>query len=126
MESERCLLGELVRNKGKTVFVGVRSSFFYIGPSEEAINELNLIGLMAKYGAALMSDKDVSRQIASSSGLEIGGRKVLRTYDRGYDPNADEVVIIVEGREFGVFWTRDEYLSGRQMLIDALGKPKAG
>ena len=52
---------------------------------------------------------------------DIGKRSVVRTYERDLSGNDDGLVTLVEGKEFGAFWTRDEYLDGRKALVDALG-----
>ena len=113
MEEKRDILlsDELAKHKGKTVFIGVRSSFFFIGPGEEASRDLDAIGLMARCCVSLASHKDISRFIKQPH-VDIGRRKVLRTYVRNPDDGGDEVVILVEGKEFGAFWTREEYLAG--------------
>ncbi len=121
---KRCLIDELSANKGNTVFLGVRSSFFYIGSAEEAINDIQVVGLMAKFCVPLTSGKEVSDKIAATSGHDIAGRHVLNSYNRESPDGQREVVIIIDGKEYGAFWTRAEYLAGRQMLIDALGKSK--
>ena len=115
------LVDVLAENKGKTVMIGVRSSFFFVGPSEEALLDLHAIGIMARCCVALAAGKDKSRYLASSD--DIGERRVLKTYLRSPD-YCDDVVIIVSGREFGAFWTRDEYLAGRKILESAMESAK--
>lgn len=115
------LIEELNKEKGKTVLIGVRSSFFFIGPAEEAIEDLHLIGIMSHVCVALVSQRCMPRTMPDSVFEEdIGRRKVVKKYNR--DISDDEVVILIDGNEFGAFWTRDEYLSGRRALIEALGK----
>lgn len=116
------LIEELNKQKGKTVLIGVRSSFFFIGPSEEAISDMKLIGIMAHVCVSLMSQRCIPKSMEKFIGSEdIGNRNVIKTYERDIS-DEDEVVILIDGNEFGAFWTRDEYLSGRQALIEALGK----
>lgn len=118
------LTDELARHKGKTVLIGVRSSFFFIGPAEEALADIHLIGLLARFCVAFASRKGVSKSALkkASQKEDIGKRKVIRTYARDLIGNSDDVVILIEGSEFGSFWTRREYLAGRKALIEALGK----
>lgn len=119
MAKEVSLMEELAHQSGKTVLIGVRSSFFFIGPAEEAMSDIDLIGKMSQACVSLVSQnripKSMMKKMESSN---IGERRVVRTYPR--DSSDDEVVILIEGSEFGAFWTRDEYLSGRRALIDAL------
>jgi len=119
-----CLIDELARLKGKNVMIGVRSSFFFIGPAEEAVTDIHLAGLMARFCVALAAGKRISpnalRKAATAE--DLGKRKVIRSYVRDPAGGDGDVVILVEGREFGAFWTRDEYLDGRRALIEALGK----
>lgn len=120
MVSEETLVDELRRQKGKTVMLGVRSSFFFIGPSEEAIEDIDAIGIMAKACVSLAANKSV-RHVRRQ---EIGCRKVVKTYvrSRATLDSPEEVVILIEGNEFGAFWTRDEYLSGRKALEASIAK----
>ena len=120
----KCLIDELAAQSGKNVLIGVRSSFFFIGPAEEAIADMHLVGLLARFCVAFASNKRVSKNSLRKAEMseDIGKRKVLRTYVRDPAGNEDDVVIIVDGKEFGAFWTRDEYLDGRKALIEALGK----
>ena len=117
-------MDELAKHKGKTVLVGVRSSFFFIGPAEEAMEDIHLLGLLARFCVSFSSGKKVSsRSLKKASMLEsIGSRRVIRTYVRDPIVDDEETVILVDGKEFGAFWTRGEYLDGRKALIEALGK----
>jgi len=117
------LIDELSRHNGKTVLLGVRSSFFFIGPCEEAQRDMRLIGLMARVCVAIAAHKKLSVAVLTklrNAPGDIGERRVVRTYVRNPDLGGDEIVILIEGKEFGSFWTRDEYLAGRQTLQDAL------
>ena len=120
----KCLIDELAANSGKNVMIGVRSSFFFIGPAEEAIADMHIVGLMARFCLPFYSHKKVPFKVLKKASMseDVGKRKVLRTYLRDPIGNDDDIVIIVEGNEFGAFWTRDEYLDGRKALIEALGK----
>lgn len=113
-------MDELRRQKGKTVMLGVRSSFFFIGPSEEALVDIEAVGMMAKACVSLAANKGLRRVERT----DIGSRKVVRTYVRSHATleSPEEVVILIEGSEFGAFWTRDEYLSGRKALEASIGK----
>ena len=114
MGTQRTLIEELSRHKGKTVMLGVRSSFFFIGPSEEALADIEVVGMMAKACVSLVSNKGVKHV----EHVDIGSRKVVKSYVRNEATldSAEEVVILVEGSEFGAFWTRDEYLAGKRMM----------
>lgn len=120
MGSAKTLIDELRRHKGKTVMLGVRSSFFFIGPSEEALEDIEAVGIMAKACVSIAANK-VVRHIERH---DIGCRKVVKTYVRNQATldSPEEVVILIEGSEFGAFWTRDEYLSGRKALEASIAK----
>ena len=120
MGSAETLVDELRRQKGKTVMLGVRSSFFFIGPSEEALEDIDAIGIMARACVSLAANKSV-RHVSRQ---DIGCRKVVKTYVRSLATldSPEEVVILIEGNEFGAFWTRDEYLSGRKALEASIAK----
>ena len=120
----KCLIDELAAHIGKNVMIGVRSSFFFIGPAEEAISDIHIVGLLAKFCIAFSAHKRVSKRALRKAEIseDVGMRKVVRTYVRDPIGIDDDVVIIVEGKEFGAFWTREEYLDGRKALIEALGK----
>lgn len=123
--NSRTLHDELAKHIGKTVFLGARSSFFYIGPCEEAISDLFLIGLMECSYAAIgraskNEDGSLNNQHKPRSKFKIkeslvGDRRVTEVYGRG-----DGVVIIVEGGGFGAFWTRNEYLAGKDVFLKAI------
>lgn len=122
------LIDELAKHNGKTVLLGVRSSFFFIGPCEEAQRDMRLIGLMARVCVAIAAHKKLSVAVLTklrNAPGDIGERRVVRTYVRNPDLGGNEIVILIEGKEFGSFWTRDEYLAGRQTLQDALAEPVA-
>ncbi len=119
-DCSRCLRDELAVNIGKTVMLGVRSSFFFIGPAEEALRELKTAGMMVGLCVALSSHKRITRQmIDKASADDIGSRRVVKTYARSGEDD-DDVVIIIEGKEFGSFWTREEYLAARHDLASIL------
>ena len=120
MEPETTLMDELHKHKGKTVMLGVRSSFFFIGPCEEAINDIDAVGIMSKACVSIMANKGIKRICR----VDVGNRKVLKTYVRNMATmeTPEEVVILLEGDEFGAFWTRDEYLSGRKALEASIAK----
>ena len=120
-ECSKCLREELAANSGKTVLLGVRSSFFFIGPAEEALADIDIAGMMVCLCVAISSNKRITEQMIEKAASEdIGSRKVVRTYVRNDDGSDDEVVIIVEGREFGSFWTREESLAARRVLESIL------
>lgn len=124
-KSTKILRDELARHMGKTVFLGARSSFFYVGPCEEAISDLFLIGLMecsyAAIGRSTKTDSDPSKSRSKSRSkfkikeALVGDRRVTEVYDRD-----DGVVILVEGGGFGTFWTRKEYLAGKDVFLKAI------
>ena len=118
--TQRTLIEELSRHKGKTVMLGVRSSFFFIGPSEEALEDIDAVGIMAKACISLAANKSV-RHVSRQ---DIGRRKVVKTYVRNHatKESPEEMVILIEGDAFGAFWTRDEYLSGRKALEASIAK----
>lgn len=118
MSQGTTLIDELARLKGKTVMLGVRSSFFFIGPSEEALADIEAVGMMAKACVALVANKGIKR----AEKVDIGSRRVVKTYVRNEATldTPEEVVVLVEGSEFGAFWTREEYLAGRRTLEAAL------
>lgn len=124
MGSAETLVDELRRQKGKTVMLGVRSSFFFIGPSEEALEDIDALGMMAKACVSLAANKGIRR----IDRHDIGCRKVVKTYVRNQATldSPEEVVILIEGSEFGAFWTRDEYLSGRKALEASIEKMECG
>ena len=113
-------MDELAKHKGKTVLLGVRSSFFFVGPCEEALADMPLLGIMARCCVPLMAHKDVTKFLKHGLDDSIGKRKVIKSYDRYPEYRCDERVIIVDGREFGSFWARDEYLAGRKALVAAI------
>jgi hypothetical protein len=114
------LVDELRKHKGKTVMLGVRSSFFFIGSSEEALEDIEAVGIMAKACVSIAANKGV-RNVERQ---DIGCRNVVKTYvrNRATIDSPEEVVILIEGSEFGAFWTRDEYLSGRKALEASIAK----
>ena len=114
---------ELARHHGKTVYIGSRSSFFYVGPAEEASASLGFISLMMRRIALITgmgTSKPRSRRfkIGPDDGEKLGRRKVLRVYD--HDMCGEGICIIIEGREFGMFWTRSEYLAQKKLLVKTL------
>ena len=123
---KRCLLDELALHKGKTVMIGARSSFFFIGPSEEAISDIETLGLMNKYCVTLYNHKKLPKSAALERGSEVGNRDVRDVFAPISAPRSESVVILVSGKEFGMFWTRDEYLSGRKALLEELDRLKSG
>ena len=125
MGDRKRLRDELAKHIGETVLIGVRSSFFFIGPCEEAISDLEMLGLMSRCCVALSSGKSIEKiaKAFSSRPDDIGERMVSRTSVRSFSGN-EETVIIIEGKEFGSYWTRAEYLAGRQALIAELSALK--
>jgi hypothetical protein len=118
-ERQRYLKDELAMCSGKTVFIGMRSSFFYVGPAEEAIADMDLLGIMSRCSTAIVSGKADAAMLKDGGRPDISCSLVKKAYPRsGSD---DEFVIVVEGRDPGAFWTRDEYLSGRRKLVSILG-----
>ena len=118
----RCrLVDELAKHKGKTVYIGARSSFFFIGPAEEALSELPFLVLMMHRIALLASHKRVvgkKLKSVNEEGVKLGQRAVKDVY--GHDVANDGIVIIIEGKEFGMFWTREEYLAQKKILLAAI------
>ena len=115
------LIEELEKHRGKTVYLGVKSSFFFVGPCEEPIRDLSFIDILERSYAAFMGRKIGFSQI--NIGLRgearISDRRVVKVYPRDSGCGG-EVVILLEGRDFGMFWTRSEYLAGRSVLQEAL------
>lgn len=115
---------ELERHPGKTVFLGARSSFFFVGPSSEALMDLILIDRMERAYAEMICGRiGFAKADADSrpSSEPIENRPVAEVYVRESGEEG-ELVIIVEGREFGAFWTRAEYLEGRDAFRKALDR----
>lgn len=121
----RCLRDELGRQKDRTVLLGTRSSFFFIGPASEALADLTLVGQMAKLCVTLAARRPVTAAALRRATCDIGQRTIVRQYVRDAACDGDETVILVEGNEFGAFWTREEYLAGKQSLLAALGDAEA-
>jgi hypothetical protein len=115
MKDEITLKQELAKHIGETVYIGARSSFFFIGPAEEALSSLPLIVLL------LRKREDVARYLKSAQryGDELGSRKVKKVYD--HDIHGCKTIII-DGKEFGLFWTRKEYLA-QKTALEALIAP---
>ena len=72
-----------------------------------------LLGIMIHACVAISAN----RKISISYSDDIGRRKVVKTYVRNPGYGDNEIVIIIEGRELGSFWTREEYLDGKQELL---------
>lgn len=120
-----CLSDELAKHIGKMVYIGARSSFFFIGPAEEALASLTFLVLMMRRIASLfLSTRKyvVNRRLKSAQedGVKLGERKVKKVYN--HDMADDGVVVIIEGKEFGMFWTREEYLVQKKLLLEAIEK----
>lgn len=115
----KTLREELEARKGESVLIGMRSSFFFVGPAEEALKDMKFIGVMSRVCVPLMSQGRVTKRSLGSE--DVGARNVIKTYGRNA-AGKDETVIIVEGGEFGAFWTREEYLRGKAALREALKK----
>lgn len=117
---DRTLSKELAKYKGRNVYIGARSSFFFIGPSEEALAELPFISAMLHHIASVSRRMGASKRqrikVNEEEGRRLGCRKVLKAYE--HDMCGSGVVILIEGKEFGMFWTRDEYLSERKKLLE--------
>lgn len=114
-KSGMTLLSELAKCTGKTVCIGARSSFFFIGPAEEAIRDIGIMGAIARFSVAIMAHKRVKLPKDLSIG-DMGSRRIVRKYIRDA-VNGKETVFIVEGSEMGAFWTRGEYLVGKKTLM---------
>lgn len=118
-DRDRTLASELAKYKGRNVYIGARSSFFFIGPSEEALSDLPLLGAMLRHIALVSRRMGVAKRlhgkIDNEEGRRLGCRKVIKSYE--HDMCGIGVVILIEGDEFGMFWTRDEYLSERKRLL---------
>lgn len=113
----RVLKDELPLHKGETVFIGVRSSFFFIGPTEEAMESLDMLdGLERAYAEYLGGRIGFARTAKADFEKHIGDRKVLKVYPRE-SGERHEAIVIVEGKEFGGFWSREEYLAGRDRYL---------
>lgn len=117
---DRTLAKELAKYKGRNVYIGARSSFFFIGPSEEALAELPFISTMLRHIASVSRRMGASRhkhiKLNAEEGRKLGRRKVLKAYE--HDMYGGGMVIIIEGKEFGMFWTREEYLAERKKLLE--------
>ena len=111
------LISVLKESRGKTVLIGARSSFFFVGQAEEALEDIDILGRMVKICPYLAANKDISRFIDQRD-EKICERRVVKTYCRN-DRDTD-TVIVVEGKELGAFWTREEYLEGRRALMNAI------
>ena len=96
------------------MLLGTRSSFFFIGPASEAVTDIRIVSLMAKLCITIAAKRTVTPAAIKRATCDIGRRKIIR-----------ETVILVEGNEFGAFWTREEYLFGKQSLLAALGDAEA-
>lgn len=116
---KRTLRDELPLHKGETVFIGVRSSFFFIGPAEEALEGLDMLDSLERAYAEYLGGRiGFARITKPEVAKHIGDRLVKEAYQR--DPfRKGEAVIIVEGKEFGGFWSREEYLKGRDRFLRA-------
>jgi len=130
------LADELARQSGKTVYIGARSSFFFIGPADEAASDLLTVCAILRRIASMRSANSSSAsrppsrapskkrlKICADDADRLGKRRVLSVYDHdigsgvpGKPGGSGGVVIIIEGREFGMFWTREEYLAERAKL----------
>jgi len=110
---ETMLIEELAKHNGENVFIGARSSFFFIGPADEAINELHVLSAMLKH----ITSPKARISLDSGEGRKLGRRKVITTYTHEM---GDGTVILVEGKEFGAFWTRNEYLGERNKLLKSI------
>jgi hypothetical protein len=113
MKEVTTLKEELAKHIGETVFIGARSSFFFIGYAEEALSSLPLICLM------LRKRENVARYLkcAQRDGEKLGSRKVKKVYDHELGGGK---TIIIEGKEFGMFWTRQEYLGQKKALEELI------
>lgn len=101
------------------MLLGTRSSFFFIGPASEALADMTLVGQMAKLCVTLASKRQVTADALRRATCDIGQRTVVRQYVRDAVCGVDETVILVAGNEFGAFWTREEYLVGKEALRSA-------
>lgn len=122
---KRCLIDELALHSGKNVMIGAKSSFFYIGPSEEAISDISILSLLNKYCVAMYNQKRLPKSALNARIDDVGKREVVDSFSRISAYDGCDVAIIIAGREFGVFWTRDEYLAGKKALLDELARLKA-
>ena len=121
-QDDATLEEELAKHIGEIVFIGARSSFFFIGPAEEALSSLDFIALMMhriaciSRGLRVMHDSKPSRRRKKPKldGQTLGKRKVLKVYP--HDIYDGSTIIIIEGKEFGMFWSRDEYLVQKEAL----------
>lgn len=121
MGNTHTLKDKLALHKGETVYIGARSSFFFIGPAYEALEDLALISAMMKRIASLSrraSRRRKKLRINPEEGKKLGSRKVLNSY--AHDMCGGGEVIIVEGNEFGAFWTRREYVAERERLLKTI------
>ena len=107
------------------MLLGTRSSFFFIGPASEALADLTLVGQMSKLCVTLAARRPVTAAALRRATCDIGQRTIVRQYVRDAACDVDETVILVDGKEFGAFWTREEYLAGKQSLLAALGDAEA-
>lgn len=110
--NDTTLKQELAKHMGKTVYIGAKSSFVFIGPAGEALSSLPLLALMMQKGSIKHRVKTMQ-----DDGMKLGNRKVKKVYDHDKDGSK---TIIIEGREFGMFWTRQECLVQKRALEDAI------
>ena len=116
----RTLHDELVKYKDRNVYIGARSSFFFIGPAQEALDELSLLGAMLHHIAAVIHRTAARkrRKLIESEGSRLGQRRVIKSYE--HDMFGSGMVILIEGGEFGMFWTRNEYVAERKKLLEEI------
>lgn len=117
---DRTLAKELAKYKGMNVYIGARSSFFFIGPSEEALAELPFLSAMLHHIASVSRRMGAAKRrrikVNKDEGRRLGSRKVIKAYE--HDMYGGGMVILIEGKEFGMFWTREEYLAERKKLLE--------
>lgn len=84
---------------GEILFVGAKSSYFFIGVKEEFIRNMDRVSV------DLMMDTCITQEKREKF-ISIRERKVVDIYDR---LQGDGTVLILEGDEQGQYWFLEEY-----------------
>lgn len=90
-------------NKGTILFIGSASSFFFAGTAEEFFELRERIEDTLKFQWV----KAKARDGRAEPFLPFEKRSILSVYKR---LSNDGIVVLLEGREQGPFWTREEFL----------------
>ena len=91
-------------NKGTILFIGSASSFFFAGTAEEFFELRERIEDTLKFQWV----KAKARDGRAEPFLPFEKRSILSVYKR---LSNDGIVVLLDGREQGPFWTREEFLS---------------